>query len=179
MNRIAKKLYETFGEPIGSYAGEAPVGVRNEGGPCPDCGMMPIAGRCGCEADSSGVCSKCGMMPLDGICECYSSGRHVNESSCVCGGNGMKQGASCECGMREMETCSQCGGMVEDGMCECGGGMYETKKKGPSKKTAQKILRGTKTFKDKIKKVSSWADDPEAAAAWMMKKATGKWPSEK
>jgi hypothetical protein len=27
------------------------------------------------------------------------------------------------------------------------------KKKGPSKKTAQKILRGTKTFKDKVKKV--------------------------
>jgi hypothetical protein len=53
------------------------------------------------------------------------------------------------------------------------------KKKGPSKKTAQKILRGTKTFKDKVKKVEKWADDPEAAAAWMMHKATGKWPSEK
>lgn len=55
----------------------------------------------------------------------------------------------------------------------------EAKKKGPSKKTAQKILRGTKTFKDKVKKVEKWADEPEAAAAWMMHKATGKWPSEK
>ena len=55
----------------------------------------------------------------------------------------------------------------------------ENKRKGPSKKTAQKILRGTKTFKDKVKKVEKWADDPEAAAAWMTHKATGKWPSEK
>ena len=53
------------------------------------------------------------------------------------------------------------------------------KNKGPSKKTAKKILRGTKTFKDKIKKVSGWAEDPAAAAAWMMHKATGKWPSQK
>jgi hypothetical protein len=53
------------------------------------------------------------------------------------------------------------------------------KHKGPSKKTAQKILRGTKTFKDKVKKVEKWADEPEAAAAWMMHKATGTWPSEK
>ncbi len=50
---------------------------------------------------------------------------------------------------------------------------------GPSKKTAKKILKGTKTFKDKVKKVKKWAKDPEAAAAWMMHKATGKWPSEK
>ena len=55
----------------------------------------------------------------------------------------------------------------------------ESKKKGPSKKTAQKILKGTKTFKDKMKKVEKWADDPGAAAAWMMRKATGKWPNEK
>ena len=55
----------------------------------------------------------------------------------------------------------------------------DKKTKGPSKKTAKKILRGTKTFKDKVKKVEKWADDPEAAAAWMMHKSTGKWPSEK
>ena len=59
-------------------------------------------------------------------------------------------------------------------------GMHaEAKKKGPSKKTAQKILKGAKTFKDKVQKVEKWADDPESAAAWMMHKATGKWPSEK
>ncbi len=52
----------------------------------------------------------------------------------------------------------------------------EAKAKGPTKKTAQKILKGTKTFKDKVKKVEKWADEPEAAAAWMSKKATGKWP---
>jgi len=59
-------------------------------------------------------------------------------------------------------------------------GMHaEAQKKGPTKKTAQKILKGTKTFKQKMKKVEKWADDPAAAAAWMMHKATGKWPSEK
>ena len=57
--------------------------------------------------------------------------------------------------------------------------LEEEKTPGPSKKTAKKILRGTKTFKDKVKKVEKWADDPEAAAAWMMHKSTGKWPSEK
>lgn len=72
---------------------------------------------------------------------------------------------ACECGKNE-------------GVCECG--MTEAKKKkGPSKKTAQKILKGTKTFKQKMQKVSGWAEDPAAAAAWMMHKATGKWPSEK
>lgn len=50
----------------------------------------------------------------------------------------------------------------------------EKRNRGPSKKTAKKILKGTKTFKDKVKKVSGWAEDPEAAAAWMMNKATGK-----
>lgn len=55
----------------------------------------------------------------------------------------------------------------------------KSKSKGPSKKAAQKILKGTKTFKQKVQKVKKWADDPEAAAAWMMHKATGKWPSEK
>ncbi len=55
----------------------------------------------------------------------------------------------------------------------------EAKGKGPTKKTAQKILKGTKTFKQKMKKVEKWAEDPAAAAAWMMHKATGKWPSEK
>lgn len=55
----------------------------------------------------------------------------------------------------------------------------EAKGMGPNKKAAQKILKGTKTFKQKMKKVEKWAEDPAAAAAWMMHKATGKWPSEK
>jgi hypothetical protein len=77
-----------------------------------------------------------------------------------------------------VEPCSEFGMYEVEGSCGCTH-MEEAKKKGPSKKTAQKILRGTKTFKDKVKKVSGWADEPEAAAAWMMHKATGKWPSEK
>jgi hypothetical protein len=83
----------------------------------------------------------------------------------------------CE-GAMEEDICAECGMMtVEGDGCGCTHEVTEAKKKGPSKKTAQKILRGTKTFKAKMKKVSGWADDPAAAAAWMMKKATGKWPS--
>ena len=124
-------LQEKFGMPIGAYAGEPAVGVRDQRESellCPSCGMMPVDGACGCE--HSDVCPKCGMMPLS-----------VDEP--------------CSC-------------MVA-----------EAKKGGPSKKTAKKILRGTKTFKEKMKKVEKWADDPAAAAAWMTKKAYGKWPSEK
>ena len=77
---------------------------------------------------------------------------------------------------REDEAGCGCG--KSEGVCECG--MTEAKKqKGPSKKAAKKILKGTKTFKQKMQKVSGWAEDPAAAAAWMMHKATGKWPSEK
>lgn len=54
------------------------------------------------------------------------------------------------------------------------------KNKGPSKKTAQKILRGTKTFKQKVQRVKGFATkNPAGMAAYLMKKATGKWPSEK
>ncbi len=71
----------------------------------------------------------------------------------------------------EAKVCEKCG--EED----CGCRMNETRR-GPSKKTAKKILKGTKTFKEKEKKVAGWADDPAAAAAWMQHKATGKWPRE-
>lgn len=168
---LEKTLVEMFGDPLepkmGTRVGELPgitsvgaVGARDMredelGGICPDCGMMPIDGKCGCAADESGVCPTCGMMSihLDKPCSCG-----LNES------------------VDEATSCKECG-MNED-VCECGY-MNEKKKPGPSKKTAQKILRGTKTFKQKMKKVAGWAEDPAAAAAWMMHKATGKWPREK
>ena len=131
-----KMLMEKFGMPIGTYAGEPLVGVRDERRlvdaeeplTCAACGMMPIAGSCGC--DQAEECPRCGMMPptADAVCSCT---------------------------------------------------MSEAKKGGPSKKTAKKILRGTKTFKEKMKKVEKWADDPAAAAAWMMHRAYGKWPAQK
>jgi hypothetical protein len=77
-----------------------------------------------------------------------------------------------------VEPCDECGMYEVEGSCGCTH-MEEAQNKGPSKKTAKKILRGTKTFADKMTKVSGWADEPAAAAAWMMHKATGKWPSEK
>lgn len=171
MKNLHKRLVETFGEPLdpkfGTKIGDVPgigkvgaVGVRDMSEDvvvCPDCGMMPINGKCGCAADDSGVCPMCGMMPAQ------------IEQPCSCGMNESTD---------EAVSCDECG--MEEEVCECGY-MSEGKKKGkgPSKKTAQKILRGTKTFKQKMKKVSGWASDPGAAAAWMMHKATGKWPSEK
>lgn len=152
MNRrqISKTLLERFGDPIGTYAGQSTVGVRDEAEACSSCGMMPIKGGCSCQG--SDVCPRCGMMPAQ-----------VDKP--------------CTCGLSEGKMCEMCG--MEEDVCECG--IYEAKrkKKGPTKKTAQKILKGTKTFKEKMKKVEKWADDPGAAAAWMMHKATGKWPSEK
>lgn len=66
-------LQERFGDPIGSYAGDAPVGVRSvEEDVCPHCGMMPVDGKCGCEEscehpmDEAETCNQCGMMPLEG-----------------------------------------------------------------------------------------------------------------
>jgi hypothetical protein len=83
---ITRKLQERFGDPIGSYAGDTPVGVRSvqetqEGLVCDCCGMMPVDGQCGCEEsdvmalEKSGKtasvyeavepCDECGMMPLE------------------------------------------------------------------------------------------------------------------
>lgn len=169
-----------IGTKIGDdYAGEPAVGVRDmrEEGICAECGTMPVEGECECgcmteeemcsgcgmnmsdcmcgvETDSD-ACPMCSMLPVNNSCGCDSSYEIEEPNLCSCGAN-LNEGEICECEMNEAK-----------------------KKKGPTKKTAQKILRGTKTFKDKMKKVSGWAKDPAAGAAWMMHKATGKWPSEK
>lgn len=131
-------------------------------------GMMAGQPMVGVRDERADVCPHCGELPVDGVCGCGSQCPKCAE---------LPVNDSCGCGLREGEKmCDEC--YMNEEMCECG--MNEAKKKkGPTKKTAQKILRGTKTFKDKMKKVSSWAEDPAAAAAWMMHKATGKWPSEK
>lgn len=78
-------LSELFGDPIGSYAGDAPVGVRDERDTeiCEDCGMFVIDGECNCTKGKAGTstsswgveveaCKRCGMLPLretqDGSC---------------------------------------------------------------------------------------------------------------
>lgn len=124
------------------------VGVRDGRSTCPGCG----ADSSQCTCPTSGVCPSCGGMPIGGECMCE--------------------------GAMDEDICAECGMMYTEGEgCGCTH-LEEAKKKGPSKKTAQKILRGTKTFKEKMKKVEKWADDPAAAAAWMMKRATGKYPSQ-
>ena len=135
-------LTETFGDPIGSYAGAAPVGVidsRGMGEACMTCGMMPAESSCGCAEMQEEMCEMCGM-PV-GQCTCQQA------STCpACGMMPLEMGAPCECAMTEA-------------------------KKGPSKKTAKKILKGAVTATEKAEKVDSWATNPWAAANWMSQQA--------
>jgi hypothetical protein len=55
-------IQERFGDPIGSYAGDAPIGVRDEPEVCPECGMMSIDGNCEC---NDNIISSNGFMKLD------------------------------------------------------------------------------------------------------------------
>lgn len=73
-------IREAFGDPIGDYAGEVLVGVRDERNamnvaPCSRCGMIPIDGHCACESDEEMVCSKCGMLPINGNCGCMTEAK--------------------------------------------------------------------------------------------------------
>ena len=83
-----RTIQERFGDPIGSYAGDAPVGVRSvqemkDGEVCDGCGLMPVDGECACTptddvmtVDHSGSmiavregvepCSECGMLEVEG-----------------------------------------------------------------------------------------------------------------
>ena len=82
MNRkdISTTLQERFGDPIGSYAGNAPVGVRDEEDceVCEKCGMMPVEGCCGCveESEDAKPCDECGMLEVEGNCGC----KHMDEA---------------------------------------------------------------------------------------------------
>lgn len=90
VSRISRILRERFGDPIGSYAGEPLIGVRDEASDvCSSCGMMPIDGECGCEAQ---------------VCDC---GKPVEQ--CECSGH-MHEG---------VEPCSECGMLEVDESCGC------------------------------------------------------------
>jgi len=97
--RLDTTLLETFGDPIGTYAGEPAVGVRDQRGGmeeasvCPDCGMMPVDGQCGCSAEGD-VCPSCGMMAVGGSCGC---GGGVETACQECGMNELE----CECGYNQ------------------------------------------------------------------------------
>lgn len=59
-SKFAKLLQERFGEPIGSYAGQPAVGVRDEGNQkCPECD-----GTYAIDADepNSLLCHDCGCI---------------------------------------------------------------------------------------------------------------------
>lgn len=151
---IEKTLRETFGDPIGSYAGDAPVGVRGE---CAGCGMS--VEQCTCpESDS---CPACGMMYVGGVCECGSA---IHEAVGQCSECGMMEiDGVCECGTNMRETdgiCSECGMMEVDGMCECGS-MRESRLHEVAPEGYEKIVKALKK--------SPSVDNPWAVA-WSMKK---------
>lgn len=94
------KILEAFGDPIGSYAGDAPVGVLNAGSCCQSCGMMPTdaeGGSCGCAATEGAGCSECGMA--EGDCMCQQS--QQSDTCPNCGMMSMEPGMPCECMMSE------------------------------------------------------------------------------
>ena len=115
---ISRRLQERFGDPIGSYAGDAPVGVRSvqetKDGVCDCCGLMPIDGECACSKKDDGTmtldhggnmasiyeaampCDECGMMTVEGEgCGCT----HTDEAAMPCEGCGMMavEGEGCGC----------------------------------------------------------------------------------
>lgn len=95
MDKHDRILAEIFGEPLGVTITEpikARIDLDKTAGICPDCGLMPVNGRCGCPADVSGVCPHCGMLPIDGKCGCQP--KEMSSSGCGCGG--MNQGG-CVC----------------------------------------------------------------------------------
>jgi len=111
--RSIKMLFEKFGDPIGSYAGEPAAGVRDEDESmvetCPACNMLPVDGNCGCEEN----CDGCGIPVSQCDCE---------ETSKVCPACGMMSttvNTPCSCGISEgSSTCSECG--MNEATCECG-----------------------------------------------------------
>jgi len=89
-----KHLIETFGDPIGSYAGTSAVGARDLGEPCESCKMMPhVDHGCGCEVEEE-MCTGCGM-PVD---QCVCQDSDVCPS---CGMMNLEPGAPCSCVMSE------------------------------------------------------------------------------
>ena len=100
-----KKIQERFGDPIGSYAGDAPVGVRSveeaeDAGPCEACGLLPIDGECGCLHGSSS-CSGCGNPPENCACSVAKPGVYEGVEPCE------------ECGMLEVGGVCGCTHMAE------------------------------------------------------------------
>jgi hypothetical protein len=65
---ITELIQERFGDPIGSYAGDAPAGVRSiEEAKCSKCGMKD----CECDhANESETCKQCGYMEVEEACGC-------------------------------------------------------------------------------------------------------------
>ena len=156
MRNISWRLREAFGDPIGSYAGDAPVGVRSieAEGSC-ECGCV---GTCGCNTGMDDeMCNGCGM-PVD-MCRCSYSGECPN-----CGQ--MPVRGTCGCPMSEAishevnnEVCSECGMMEIDGACEC------------SQMAEGKLQQVTPTGYEKI--VRALKKEPSVrnpwAVAWSMK----------
>lgn len=151
-------LQEKFGDPIGSYAGDAPVGVRSVEESCAGCGL-PVDS---CECPDSGTCPACGMMPMRGKCSCTGLTESVSKTCDECGM--MEIDGKCECsGMTEGdgEPCSECGMMEVGGSCGCTH-MQEAQVKEVAPKGYEKIVKALKK--------SPSVENPWAIAWWMKSK---------
>jgi hypothetical protein len=144
-NKYHRVLQEKFGEPIGNYAGEAPVGVRDEGvDACPGCGMLPIDGSCGCKDSKKSSSDWYKSSPLEKT-TCRACGESMSTNT-GCGCNRMYEGT---------EPCEECGMFEVDGNCGC------THVDEVAPKGYEKIVKGLKKSKS-VK--NPWA------VAWSMKK---------
>lgn len=138
---LEKSLVEMFGMPIGAYAGEPMVGVRDEredemdeiGGICPDCDMMVVDDQCGCddlehdeysmddEPLKLAIVEPVQIEPLTIKLDLDDMSDDVHQEEKACPNCGMisVDGAMCGCGHSDYkeETCSGCG--MPASMCKC------------------------------------------------------------
>jgi hypothetical protein len=107
--KISRVLQEKFGDPIGRYAGTPMVGVQDEAGAdvCPDCGMLPVEGQCGCSGEEASDEWYKTDPPSKTICR-GCGGEMSTDSGCGC--NRMHEGT---------EPCSECGMYEVEGSCGC------------------------------------------------------------
>jgi len=157
---IDRIIQEKFGDSIGSYAGDAPVGVRDERDE--DDTITESRDRVGSREIMTtweDLYRESGEVAL----ETLVSWLGTTEDAVV---QNMPRGLVVD----ENDF------VIEDG----GGFMGEGKKKGPSKKQAKGFIKGTKKFIDKVAKAKkAGMKNPEGFAATMQHAATGKWPGEK
>lgn len=122
MKNTQQQIQEKFGDPIGSYAGDAPVGVRStkDDGACSACEMLIVGGECGCEMEMNDgqdelTCPRCGMMPVQNRCGCsIKKSNTLDENVAPCESCGMLEiEGSCGCTHTQGDVAEEDSGLEE------------------------------------------------------------------